>query len=227
MVLAESIDRISRDQEDIVGIFKRLTFAGIRMITLSEGDVSELYIGLKGTMGALYLKDLADKTRREQLRPFGRPEHRARRPVGHRRAADQSGGGCGGPPDLLGVRAGRVAPGDRARPAPRGKSRSKRPPVGRLDDFTKVDDLVQAPQASEIPNHVAEILRGLIDTIVLKPEAEGHALVHRGDLAGILALACGGQGKSAAAGVPAAVPQVSLVAGARFGLWRTHEIDIG
>jgi site-specific DNA recombinase len=28
--------------------------------TLSEGDVSELHIGLKGTMGALYLKDLIE-----------------------------------------------------------------------------------------------------------------------------------------------------------------------
>ena len=64
LVLAESLDRISRDQEDIAGVYKRLTFAGVRMVTLSEGDISELHIGLKGTMGALYLKDLADKTRR-------------------------------------------------------------------------------------------------------------------------------------------------------------------
>jgi DNA invertase Pin-like site-specific DNA recombinase len=33
-------------------------------VTVSEGEISELHIGLKGTMGALYLKDLADKTRR-------------------------------------------------------------------------------------------------------------------------------------------------------------------
>ncbi|MBK1671573.1 resolvase [Rhodovibrio sodomensis] len=64
VILAESLDRISRDQEDIAGVYKRLTFAGVRMVTLSEGDISELHIGLKGTMGALYLKDLADKTRR-------------------------------------------------------------------------------------------------------------------------------------------------------------------
>ncbi len=36
----------------------------MRIITLSEGEISELHVGLKGTMGALYLKDLADKTRR-------------------------------------------------------------------------------------------------------------------------------------------------------------------
>ncbi|NIE81508.1 recombinase family protein [Asaia sp. As-1742] len=64
IVLAEAMDRISRDQEDIAGVFKRLSFAGVRIITLSEGDVTHLHIGLKGTMNALFLKDLADKTRR-------------------------------------------------------------------------------------------------------------------------------------------------------------------
>ena len=64
LVLSESLDRISRDQEDIAGVYKRLRFAGIELLTLSEGPISELHIGLKGTMGALYLKDLADKTRR-------------------------------------------------------------------------------------------------------------------------------------------------------------------
>ncbi|CUJ81278.1 hypothetical protein PH7735_00001 [Shimia thalassica] len=64
IVLAESLDRISRDQEDIAGVYKRLSFAGIRIVTLSEGEINELHIGLKGTMSALFLKDLADKTRR-------------------------------------------------------------------------------------------------------------------------------------------------------------------
>jgi DNA invertase Pin-like site-specific DNA recombinase len=64
IIIAESLDRLSRDQEDIAGVYKRLRFAGVQIITLSEGPISELHIGLKGTMGALYLKDLADKTRR-------------------------------------------------------------------------------------------------------------------------------------------------------------------
>ena len=64
VILAEALDRLSRDQEDIAGIYKRLRFAGVRIVTLSEGDVSDLHIGLKGTMNALFLKDLADKTRR-------------------------------------------------------------------------------------------------------------------------------------------------------------------
>src|ERR1700730_3048269 len=52
------------NQEDVAALFKRLRFAGVRLFTLAEGDISELHVGLKGTMNALFLKDLADKTRR-------------------------------------------------------------------------------------------------------------------------------------------------------------------
>ena len=62
VVLAESLDRFSRDQEDTAGLFKRLTFAGVRIVTLAEGDITHLHIGFKGTMNALFLKDLAEKT---------------------------------------------------------------------------------------------------------------------------------------------------------------------
>jgi site-specific DNA recombinase len=64
VVIAEALDRLSRDQEDIAGLFKRLQFAGVKLVTLGEGDIGVLHIGLKGTMNALFLKDLADKTRR-------------------------------------------------------------------------------------------------------------------------------------------------------------------
>jgi site-specific DNA recombinase len=64
VVVAEALDRLSRDQEDVAGLFKRLRFAGIRIVTLAEGEVSELHVGVKGTMNALFLRDLADKTRR-------------------------------------------------------------------------------------------------------------------------------------------------------------------
>lgn len=64
VVLAEALDRISRDQEDVAGVFKRMAFAGVKIITLSEGEIGHLHVGLKGTMNALFLKDLADKTRR-------------------------------------------------------------------------------------------------------------------------------------------------------------------
>jgi site-specific DNA recombinase len=64
IVVAEALDRISRDQEDVAGVYKRMQFAGVKMVTLSEGEITSLHIGLKGTMNAIFLKDLADKTRR-------------------------------------------------------------------------------------------------------------------------------------------------------------------
>jgi DNA invertase Pin-like site-specific DNA recombinase len=64
VVAAEALDRLTRDQEHIAALYKQLGFAGIRLVTLSEGEIGELHVGLKGTMNALFLKDLALKTRR-------------------------------------------------------------------------------------------------------------------------------------------------------------------
>lgn len=66
IVCAEALDRISRDQEDMAHIHKFLRFAGVAIHTVAEGRADELHIGFKGTMNALFLKDLADKTRRGQ-----------------------------------------------------------------------------------------------------------------------------------------------------------------
>lgn len=67
IVLAESLDRLSRDQEDIAAIHKRLRFAGVGIVTLQDGEIGEIHIGLKGTMSALFLRDLGQKTRRGQI----------------------------------------------------------------------------------------------------------------------------------------------------------------
>jgi site-specific DNA recombinase len=64
ILLTEALDRLSRDQADVAAIYKRLSFAGVTIVTLSEGEISELHVGLKGTMNQLFLKDLAAKTRR-------------------------------------------------------------------------------------------------------------------------------------------------------------------
>ena len=64
VVVAEALDRVSRDQADIAALFKHLQFAGVMIVTLAEGEISELHVGLKGTMNALFLKDLAAKTHR-------------------------------------------------------------------------------------------------------------------------------------------------------------------
>jgi site-specific DNA recombinase len=65
-IVAESLDRLSRDQADIAAIFKHMQFAGIGIFTLSEGRVGILDIGLRGTMNQLYLVETANKVRRGQ-----------------------------------------------------------------------------------------------------------------------------------------------------------------
>ncbi len=64
VVVSESLDRLSRDQEHVAHLYKHLTFSGVKLLTLSEGWISQLHVGLSGTMGALYLKQLAEKTYR-------------------------------------------------------------------------------------------------------------------------------------------------------------------
>ena len=64
VIIAEALDRLSRDQEDVAGLFKTLRFANVALHTIAEGEITELHVGLKGTMNALFLKDLAAKTHR-------------------------------------------------------------------------------------------------------------------------------------------------------------------
>ncbi len=64
ILVAEALDRVSRDQADVATLYKHLRFAGVTVVTLAEGEISDLHVGLKGTMNALFLKDLAAKTHR-------------------------------------------------------------------------------------------------------------------------------------------------------------------
>lgn len=65
-VMAEALDRLSRHQGDMAYLYERILHAGARIFTLSEGPIDELQIGFKGTMAALFRRDLADKIRRGQ-----------------------------------------------------------------------------------------------------------------------------------------------------------------
>src|SRR5215471_9138073 len=57
VVVAEALDRLSRDQEDVAALYKELYFRRIKLLTLAEGEINELHVGLKGTMNALFLRD--------------------------------------------------------------------------------------------------------------------------------------------------------------------------
>ena len=64
IILAEALDRLSRDQEHIAALHKNMRFLDIDIVTKSEGEINEMHIGLGGTMNALFLKNLAQKTHR-------------------------------------------------------------------------------------------------------------------------------------------------------------------
>ena len=148
MVLTESLDRISRDQEDIAGVYKRLRFAGVKMHTLSEGEITELHIGFTGTMSALYLKSLGEKTWRGQSGrvragksgggngygydvvrgPNNASEARARRSLYQRKGSRDR------LLRLQRVRGREIAQGDRPRAEPEKRARPCRQGLGTVHD---------------------------------------------------------------------------------------------
>ena len=120
VVVAEALDRMSHDQADVSALFKHLQFARVMIVTLAEGEINELHVGLKGTMNALFLKDLAAKThrglrgrvgegplgRRALLRLRRRDDLRCRRRARAGRAHRQRGRCRCGAPGVSGLRFG-------------------------------------------------------------------------------------------------------------------------
>lgn len=64
VIVAEALDRLSRDQEHLSGFFKLADFHQVLIFTKSEGEVSQMHVGLGGTMSATQLRELANKTHR-------------------------------------------------------------------------------------------------------------------------------------------------------------------
>jgi len=64
VLVVEALDRLSRDQEDLPGIYKRLEFAGVKIRTCNEGETTKLHIGIRGLVSSLFLSDLGAKVRR-------------------------------------------------------------------------------------------------------------------------------------------------------------------
>lgn len=63
ILIAEDIDRISRDQADYHNARKRLDFCGVKIITAS-GTISKMDGALRALMGEMFLENLAIHTRR-------------------------------------------------------------------------------------------------------------------------------------------------------------------
>jgi site-specific DNA recombinase len=63
-VITESLSRLARDQEDAPAIRKRLEFAGVKIVTTTDGVVSPLMHGLRTIIDSQYLDDLKSAVRR-------------------------------------------------------------------------------------------------------------------------------------------------------------------
>lgn len=64
VIVVEALDRLSRDQEDLAGLHKRLTFMGIEIIAVHDGRADALQIGIRGLVSSLWITDLKHKIRR-------------------------------------------------------------------------------------------------------------------------------------------------------------------
>lgn len=64
VIAAESQNRLSRDMADSANLLKRMNFFGVRIHTASENELDDMKVGVSGLVSTMFLKDLAQKTRR-------------------------------------------------------------------------------------------------------------------------------------------------------------------
>jgi site-specific DNA recombinase len=64
VVMAEALDRLSRDEVDSPMLRRRLAFHEVTIWTLSEGDVQPLHAAIMGVVNSMHLAEMARKIRR-------------------------------------------------------------------------------------------------------------------------------------------------------------------
>ncbi|TDF37177.1 recombinase family protein [Alteromonadaceae bacterium M269] len=68
ILVVEGTERLSRDQEDLAGIYKRLTYYGVQIYSVTSGSfVNDMHVAFDGLKNSQFLKDLAYKTKRGQF----------------------------------------------------------------------------------------------------------------------------------------------------------------
>ncbi|WP_262027637.1 recombinase family protein [Microvirga sp. Mcv34] len=91
VLIVESLDRLSRDQEDLAGLFKRLSFFEVEIRTLNEGVATPVHVGLRGLVGQLFLTDLGQKVRRGHIGRVKEGKIPGRPPYGYRSVPGRPG----------------------------------------------------------------------------------------------------------------------------------------
>ena len=64
VIIAEALDRLTRDQADIAQFYKQMVFYDVTICTKNEGLIDPLKIAFKGTMNSIFRQDLKFKTSR-------------------------------------------------------------------------------------------------------------------------------------------------------------------
>jgi site-specific DNA recombinase len=91
IVIAESMSRIGRDQEDRAGIRKRLQFANVRLATPVDGIVSSLTDGIRAVIDSQQLEDLKHQIRRGMEGVVRDGRHAGGRAYGYRAVPGKPG----------------------------------------------------------------------------------------------------------------------------------------
>jgi site-specific DNA recombinase len=92
-VMTEASDRLARHQGDALTIREQITYAGARLFTLSDGEVSDITATFRGLMDAQFRKDLAAKIKRGQRGTIAQGRHAAGLAFGYRTANRFDDGG--------------------------------------------------------------------------------------------------------------------------------------
>ena len=91
VLVVEALDRLSRDQEDLAHIWKRLSFLGIEIRAVHDGTADAVQIGIRGLLGSLFLTDLANKVRRGMDGVIREGRHAGGKAYGYRPVPGQPG----------------------------------------------------------------------------------------------------------------------------------------
>ena len=95
-ILIDDSSRLTRKLADALNLYERLTFAGIRLVAVSQGvdtdnPQAELLIGVHGLIDAVYWRELAQKTHRGMQGLALRGSHTGGRCFGYRSTKAEDG----------------------------------------------------------------------------------------------------------------------------------------
>lgn len=91
VIIVEALDRLSRDQEDLPHLYKRLTHYGVDIIAVHDGRADPIQVGIRGLVSTLFLADLKHKIRRGMTGVVREGRHAGGRAYGYRPTPGQPG----------------------------------------------------------------------------------------------------------------------------------------